>query len=79
VSGIPDDWRRFNGAMAAGLRGAPRTTYVDTSSWFCSAAGRCPSFAGRTLTRRDAPGHVVQAYAERLAAVFAQILDGHGR
>jgi len=79
VSGIPDYWQRFNDEMAVGLSGAPRTTYVDTSSWFCAAAGQCPSFVGHTLTRRDAAGHIVPAYAQRLAPLFERMLDIQGR
>jgi hypothetical protein len=79
VSGILDDWRRFNNAMAVALQGAPNTTYIDTSSWFCTAAGQCPSFVGSTLTRRDAAGHIVPAYAQRLAEVFERSVDRHGR
>ena len=74
ISGIPDDWRNFNDGMADRLAGMPTTTYVDTSSWFCSSAGACPSFVGHTLVRRDAAGHVVPAYAQRLAPLLEQIM-----
>src|SRR4029077_13484489 len=75
VSGIPDDWRRFNAAMAERLAGAPGTTYIDTALWFCTAAGQCPSFAGHTPLRRDAAGHVVPDYARRLAPQLQRILE----
>ena len=79
VSGIPDDWRRFNDAMAQGPDQCTRTSYVDTSSWFCTSDGRCPSFAGGTPVRRDAIGHIVPAYAQKLAPVLDQLLAKHGR
>ena len=78
VSGVPDDWRSFNRAMSAQLAGAPRVTYIDTGSWFCTADGRCPSFVDHTPTRRDATGHVVPDYAQRLAPLLAQILAQPG-
>jgi peptidoglycan/LPS O-acetylase OafA/YrhL len=74
VTDIPDDWKRFNAAMASGLAGAPRTTYVDTAGWFCGSTGRCPAFVNTTPTRRDAAGHVVPAYAQRLAPVLGAVL-----
>jgi len=74
VSGVPDQWRRFNDAMTESLASTTRTTYIDTSGWFCSAAGQCPSFVGQTPTRRDAVGHVVPAFAERLAPVLSEIV-----
>ena len=75
VSAIPDDWRQFNEAMARHLDDAG-ATYTDTSGWFCDAAGACPAFVGATPTRRDAAGHVVPAYARRLAPLLEMALSG---
>ena len=74
VSGVPDQWRRFNLAMTESLASTTRTTYIDTSGWFCSAAGQCPSFVGHTPTRRDAAGHVVPAFAAQLSPVLSEVV-----
>ena len=65
--------------MSARLAGASKVTYVDTGSWFCTGDGRCPSFVGNTPVRRDAAGHVIPAYAQRLAPLLAAILGPQRR
>ena len=77
---------RHSGRLATLQRGDVRAAWrrVRTrptstpAAWFCTADGRCPSFVGHTPTRRDAAGHVVPAYAQRLAPLLAQILDPPG-
>lgn len=74
VSTIPDDWQQFDAAMSQRLLAAPGTTYLDTAGWFCTDSGLCPAFVGLTATKRDADGHVVPAFARRLAPVLDQAL-----
>ena len=80
VSTVPDDWRLFNTAMSDHLNEMSTTRYVDTSSWFCTTDDRrCPSFVGHSPVQRDGTGHIVPAYAKRLAPLLGQILAArHG-
>jgi peptidoglycan/LPS O-acetylase OafA/YrhL len=48
-------------------------TYIDTSSWFCNADGRCPSFVEDTPIKRDAV-HTTRQYASKLAPLLQEKL-----
>ena len=68
ILSIGDLWERKAAADAAAAA-ATGATYVDTSSWFCDAEGRCPVFANGLLMRWD-DLHLTMGYAKFLAPVF---------
>jgi peptidoglycan/LPS O-acetylase OafA/YrhL len=51
--------------------------YVATEPWFCSAAGRCPSFIGNSPVFVDG-GHLTDVFAKRLGPVLRTALEPAG-
>ncbi|WP_159037073.1 SGNH hydrolase domain-containing protein [Streptomyces specialis] len=59
-------------------RAAAETTgvsVIDPLPWLCTGAGDCPVVVGDTFVYRD-DNHVSEAYAEALAPVLGEQLDG---
>ena len=68
TSDISADWKLYASAQReAASSGA---TFVDTKSWFCTDAGRCPGFVGTTPVRADT-GHMTLEFSAELAPVLA--------
>ncbi|RBY87408.1 acyltransferase family protein [Blastococcus sp. TF02A-26] len=71
-----NDFIRVEQETVAQFRGtALQASYVDTRSWFCDAAERCPLFVGTVPIYADGT-HMVAPYAERLAPLLAPALLG---
>lgn len=49
-------------------------TFVETSPWFCSAQGQCPSFVGESPVLADGE-HLSAAQAKSLAGVLATLVS----
>ncbi len=70
VSRVPAQWVQRSRSERA-LSRAVGGVFVDSRPWFCNAAGYCPAFVGRTVTRRDYE-HVTQPYATAIAPAMLE-------
>lgn len=77
VTRISEQWRAMSKADAAAAADS-RTSYVDTSSWFCAASGLCPPFVGTTTVFTDGT-HLTSTYSARLAPQLASALLSAGQ
>ncbi|QNK80974.1 acyltransferase family protein [Nakamurella sp. PAMC28650] len=76
VSTLTDQWSRLAAVekdVAANINGV----FVDSSSWFCSRQGQCPSFVGGIPVKRDLV-HMTSAYADKIAPVMLADLQSDG-
>ena len=51
--------------------------FVDVRPWFCDAQGRCPAFAGDTLTKKDAL-HPTSDWMRKITPVVREALVAEG-
>jgi SGNH domain (fused to AT3 domains) len=73
VDSISNQWVSLAKAEADSAR-ADGASFMDTSLWYCSVRGPCPSFVGTTPMRFDNV-HVTSEYASLLVPVFNARFD----
>lgn len=59
--------------LAAAATAGPNIVSVDTTSWFCDANNRCPSFVGNTPMFADG-GHLTENFSKMLGPVLRESL-----
>ena len=78
VTTISDVWNRARAADEAGTEGFKNVTFLDTSTWACSAQTKeCPAFVSGMVMRQDR-FHMTQAYAEYVAPLLTDELQRSG-
>ncbi|WIE54415.1 acyltransferase family protein [Curtobacterium sp. MCBD17_003] len=73
LSTPPATWAPKRAAERRALADVPRASFVDTASWFCDRAMRCPAAVGGIVVRADG-GHLTVAYSVALARVLRAAL-----
>lgn len=64
--------------FAAARAAPPNVSSLDTTSWFCDADNRCPSFVGSTPVFADG-GHLTENYSKMLGPLLRDGLLGQSK